>query len=854
MFGSLVAVTAILALGAGRTESQKTFQEPLLPASKPLHKERYRKHYDRAPKSFYGLSGSGQTADAAAQLAFDDINSDLSIFPDANFLLKRIDSASIYLPNVGSNIPDSSNYAAINLYETVQADPSTTAGYLTLPYCVSGDGWLGFEDKAQYPTEFHTGPPMINKMMTDAGIKVSAKILLPISPVQADFDIYSKSLVAADARYSVLLIDDTFAPSCYKYLNNTGMVGPKYVWIITNYPRIFASNYVAKLGPTDFTHLNGAIFIAPDLTPTIDPVSSSFSERFMARAKLYPKWYYADNGRTVPDAAKMYDCVRLMVRGFDQMIKRKKRNSARLCQREARSDSQALLTILCCWIKKGMPTSTLTIFSGDNPRIVRSDKSWVFNGGSTIPPSDGSLLHTAVVNSAATGNGLAMLIMAALGLTLAFACITLNIAFRKEKAVVRSSATFTSLMAAGCGFALISAVVMVNNPSTATCHARLWLQLMGFAVATSAVLYKSARLFVIFSARGVLPKTWLKDVGGVAVVFVLAAVEAALLAGWTVSQNPQPVAVADGLTDMVVCKSQPNNQYPGHYILYAYNALLLAAAIAATRLAQLSDKVAVNYATDTATTLMATVLAAFAAVAFLPLVSSAAPSPQTDFTRYLVVWVVAVGAMLIAFVPKALEIAIAVRESALVMSTRTRVEKSSLTTKRIVGTAVVGDSGKGTPTGSAASADARRTSTLPSSSRFARPMSVPDCVSELGMVSYRTTSTITTATTPLPRPWCMARLSIFRLHSKTWLSLDGANDTSVVPVTDGLSVDGPAANDDDDDARGHSVVVKSLGGGNESAARRVLEMEVPSRERVDEVLRGVRGAATGAVARAGKEV
>ncbi|KAI9326819.1 periplasmic binding protein-like I [Zopfochytrium polystomum] len=671
----------------------------------------------------YGLPGEAKAMDAAAQLAFDDVNSDMSVFPDANFVIKRVDSYSLELQKFGSNWPDSANYAAINLYNLIKADPTgPNASIPGFPLALEiSSRFQRATPPIHYPYQFQPAPSMhsaarawalllqslnvrrvailigrdytqdldiITTELSAAGVKTAGVVVASIVPTLDDYNVWAATLKASDARYIIAHGDADVAWSTTTFINATGLYGPKFVWIFRSQP-------------------SRDLFALRNVSSTADPYYKDFKTKYLNGAKNFPDWFHTNNGSLTVEMARSYDCIHLMVRGFYEM-------------------------------KKKLNMSTLDFAAGKLDKYMTADAFSV--PGSSVFPSDGSLDVTLLVNSASSGTGLTILVLGAVGVLLALCCLATIVANRKEKIVIQGSVLFMSLIAVGCAVAVASAVVMVGTPTSLSCNLRLWMQLTGFALTVGSVLFKSGRLYVIFSGSLRIPKSWVKDLGGAMLVLVILVVEWALLAGWTAVQNPQPTVKQDATTIMTVCQSQSGKAYPGHILLYAYNAALLGASLYVSRLALMSDRAHLDYATDTAASLSALAVAAFFAVAILPLVASTAPSPATDATRFMVVWLVCVLALLSIFAPKLLSLAVQMHEQRISKFTSANTQTASKT---------AAPAPNGNETGSGLK----------------------------GIVCYRTHTSSGWSS------WVLARLAMNQFFGKVWLTLDSRSDSTAFPLS-----------------------------------------------------------------------
>ncbi|KAI9366804.1 periplasmic binding protein-like I [Zopfochytrium polystomum] len=608
------------------------------------------------------------------------------------------------------------------LTDVTTQNPASVAGQLNLPFCGPTQSSPMYNNKGMFPTFFRTAINMasfapslellhrkfgvkrltivytteytlaavsIKSYLEARGITIAAWVEIKPNPTAKDFDFYFGSLKRADARYIISCSAPYDSGDIYFAANKSGLVGPSFVWsfLQTPYPR--AATFSQAFGPGAEALLDGIVGTSTDTSLMSNPLMLRFIQQYLVDAALYPSWFITVGGYPSNFGAMAYDCAKLMLMGIDKVMKERKATAADLASGKLQQYFTTELFSLTSQNYSGptrapLPVDTsgdlsatilLTQFNLTDPMngqpricaIVSNDSladtgtPFIFFGGSTTPPPDGTVYREWLVNSPSSGKGLLILVLGGVGVVFGLVSIALNFIYARQPSFKAASTTFTHIICVGCIMAFVSAAFMVSDVTQTSCRVRLWLQVLGFALVVGSMLFKMSRMLAILTAGTMIRKELLNDFVGFGAVFIITGIDAAFLAGWTVAQNPKPTFQIDPTSEKWMCKSS-TSMYPGHIILYAYNGLILLIMLYIARQVQIHERAFSNGAADTAATMSAGFVALFLGVVTLPLISGGDPGPATDVARFIVVWILGVLCLGLVVGPKIFAVIISQRE------------------------------------------------------------------------------------------------------------------------------------------------------------------------------------------------
>ncbi|KAI9366791.1 periplasmic binding protein-like I [Zopfochytrium polystomum] len=707
-----------------------------------------------------------QVLDSGYQMAIDDVNSDPTLLPDVNVILKRIDGLDVR----GKQIYFSGGYASSNLLAQVEKDTSVVgisgflpestttpaaalAGQLNIPFCGPTQTSPSYSNKGEYPTFFRTivstgsfapaiymfhrkvdakrvailyttdyllSAQIVKKYYQDRGIVVTAWVEIKPDPTPDQFKFYFGMVSRTDSRYIIACSAPYDSADIYFAANASGLVGEKFMWTFLQAPHPKATSFSEGYGPGAEKLLEGIVFPNTDTSSLENPYMAKYLQTYITRSVAYPNWFLTAGGVPPLIGSLSYDCAKLMLTAIDKVMKQQNATPEDLASGKLRKflttelfastvyngpvgapltlNSAGDLSVPIILTQPNMtnpmnPTAiTRAVVTLSEPPTIADVSPFIFFGGSTVPPPDGTIFREHVVNSASKGKGLLLLVLGGIGILTCLVGMALNIIFAKEPSFKAASLSFTHLICLGCILAFASAAFTVNDVTTVSCRTRLWLQVLGFALVVGSMMFKMSRMLAILTTGTSIRKEFLSDNVGFIFVGVVVGIDSALLAGWSIAMNPTPSIQSDASSDRWVCQSS-TSAYPGHILLYVYNVAILLVTMYISRQVQLYERAFSNGAADTASNLTACFAALFLGAVFLPLIASAETGPSTDAMRFLIIWVVAILCVGLVIGPKVLSVLIRRREKGPAGHTKHGLASvSGISTGLIGGTTTAGGS------------------------------------------------------------------------------------------------------------------------------------------------------------------
>lgn len=184
-------------------------------------------------------------------------------------------------------------------------------------------------------------------------------------------------------------------------------------------------------------------------------------------------------------------------------------------------------------------------------RVTIGPNGIVFSGGmSTAPPAqDPMVLYQPSIALLATLGTLA-----ALGILLAGCLGLLFFRWRTQLVLKTASPPFMYLLVAGAVLLYAGVFALLPNPSTAACTANVWLTLLGFFLAFSAVFMKTYRIHVIFNTKSRVKRNAIDDRRLLLLVAAIMLAVIAYVATWTGVDAPHPALTIDPENDVLMAR------------------------------------------------------------------------------------------------------------------------------------------------------------------------------------------------------------------------------------------------------------------------------------------------------------
>ncbi|KAJ3167802.1 hypothetical protein HK101_011710 [Irineochytrium annulatum] len=228
----------------------------------------------------------------------------------------------------------------------------------------------------------------------------------------------------------------------------------------------------------------------------------------------------------------------------------------------------------------GIQVGTWSAVDGSITFDDPTGKSLIFSGGKTAPPPPPvipSIEYKANIN-------LRYAICAVVGCCSLLTILLLGymIVYRAQKIFLASSPRFLSLIVLGSNVSFVSiwlfSVFPMNNSS---CTTYAWLKYMGFAIVFGALLLKTYRISIIFSAKKGKSKNIrnLNDSVLFAFFFVFIALWAALLVVWTSLPAQRPYLLTDTVANVAKNGTIVSFSTTPHCNFGNYNYICLAAVL-----------------------------------------------------------------------------------------------------------------------------------------------------------------------------------------------------------------------------------------------------------------------------------
>ncbi|KAJ3405548.1 hypothetical protein HDU80_001163 [Chytriomyces hyalinus] len=512
------------------------------------------------------------------------------------------------------------------------------------------------------------------------GIDVVTHIELPSVLDNSLLDYASKELRRADARYFIISGQAAWQSQTYFSLANRNLSGPKYVWL--SYANFVASQLVASEAAS--AQVAGLIYfslkINDEKSEKLQKLYSSVLEISGLTVSEYPYQFFINTM-----AIGTYDCVMMMLLGFDKITsatKLLKSNKDFTLDMLASRQLQHLMDfkLFQTLDYAGMTLDKMNLnkfgnveigfdvvyFTGDGYNFVPFGETSangtqfslldnvlpVFNGGSSIPPSDGpppSIMFNA--NSYVyTLSGFAILFFSFT--ILLSACMSLGFIYqnRRKKSVLRTSFAILFLVAMGVILQGVALLFFIGAPTEFACHAKAWLQLLAFAIVLPAVTVKSYADYNLVLARKKLNPSTLFSTS-ITFMAVAFAAEAGLLLAWSLS-GPHSVRTFKGDNyTMGYCRSLTDQNRVG-IALHSFNGFLTLLSILFTFRAREAEPL------NNESTFPSVVVSTYTLfqVTVLLLLEAENPSTKRLLTHAASIWIISMVTLTFVFAPKVVSI------------------------------------------------------------------------------------------------------------------------------------------------------------------------------------------------------
>ncbi|KAJ3417411.1 hypothetical protein HDV05_004876 [Chytridiales sp. JEL 0842] len=606
--------------------------------------------------------------DAAAELAVRDVNSDPSLLPTTNVNIIRVNNwEPAYAKN--NSLIHSGGYSIIESSKIVNTSRIAGAfgdyfdrttqftgevfSYFKIPFCGATQTSSIFSSKSNYPYFFRMQPgtaigPHVLQLMLQWNITrvsiltasddvnvakansiqqtlansnitvISKMIITPDMQVSKDFSYPMSILQTTDVRYFIITGPSSLVADLYFTGRDNGLVGSQYVWMGINPPHLGSNALQSEAygwGATGWD-LQGFVWIKADINGPQSPAMRPFVQRWKTLNAQNATKYPLVNDTLPPFAAQSYDCIKLMLLGFDRVLKSNGNYTPSMLSDPARPlatdvlpgaafantgysgllhnpislDSKADLTTPYMFITLSGDSSqdlgaltSAEAFATTDPKGANLTLSTtvrpLFMGGDSTPPLDGSQVIVPTERLVASSSPLAKLIQALsiigyiiAGVLTSFVVYTIV----TKKTPIGNPASYMLMILVGSVLVFVSMNFWIDTETSLSCRARGFLLPIGYAATVSPIFAKIVHLVrhkqnKYERARGI------GDIYTIAIalpVTILAGITAVI---WNAVTNPQPILVTVSKYEYIFLCSSEDSSYGNYavYILYAIPGLLL---------------------------------------------------------------------------------------------------------------------------------------------------------------------------------------------------------------------------------------------------------------------------------------
>ncbi|KAI9351496.1 periplasmic binding protein-like I [Obelidium mucronatum] len=595
-----------------------------------------------------------------------------------------------------------------NEYSTTARNAAGALSNYKIPYCSSGSSSPRLSNKEKYPYFWRPLPAkglgnhicqflkswnvnrvaLIFENNDDLGVQfgndikqailshtmtLSSHVGIPGTFDSTNVEYIKLQILQSDSRYILLSGQNAFVSQLYYALARLGLVGPEYVYISYNSP-VLLDSQVSDYEFNVYDAIQGFIQFQ-QMPPRLDTaIFSEFYNRVLEIAGVSSDILSAatliDN--TNIGASPAFDCVYVMLKGFDNLLKKGNYTIEMLADRQLQEHlnytlfqnvgfsgldadpvefnqyGDLLVSYQVSYFNGDYYNMTDFGFTNANATaFTQLNNTVVFYGGATTPPMDGPLLQSRSIYSLKTEQPGTLIALGTTGSILSMMALLFVFAFRKNQEIKSLGIDYTSISIFGT---LISFSSMFNELlfpiSPFHCHSRVWILLMGYCVTLTPLLIKNLYVWIIFSATEDLP------ISAIALrLYALNAlaicIEVGLLIAWsfTTRQSLIRINTTGSKYDVLICQSvltvggHSNSSKSNSTIvtlLYAYNLLLICSCIP---LISMTRNIHSRYNESTVLLcLLLLFVLTFAVLVTLPMNSD----HLNDLRRCVCVWVLAV--------------------------------------------------------------------------------------------------------------------------------------------------------------------------------------------------------------------
>ncbi|KAJ3236873.1 hypothetical protein HDU81_010238 [Chytriomyces hyalinus] len=388
-----------------------------------------------------------------------------------------------------------------------------------------------------------------------------------------------------------------------------------------------------------------------------------------------------------------------------------------------------------------------------------NDTAEIFNGGSSIPPSDGSIDVALHVYDWSSVEGIVLATTAAFGVLESLVCVGFLVRYRRNKLVMATSPVDTTVLCLGCLILFATGFGYIGTPTAQRCRNRVLMQVSGASLILGAMLVKNGMVVWLFRQdrrreKAVIDSAW-RLVRLLSSIVPIIAVSLACV--WGAREKLEPVRFAQGGVLYDRCRVPTNSDA---VLLDAATGLLLVMWLILVGTAYFTAKIQIQEFNETSQI----ILIAFAFLVPVCLVQMISQSPDalTDFKVYIVVFIFATVILVTMVGSRALDV---FRSQ---LSSPTDVKKESGRLRR----------------SSKATVEVARPSVRQSAARPPKTVSSYG-FAKLNKTTERCTFCVRKSYNGWLSKWALAMPSVHMLGDrKVWLTLSSPLKEDCFPITD----------------------------------------------------------------------
>ncbi|KAI9336747.1 hypothetical protein BDR26DRAFT_864498 [Obelidium mucronatum] len=268
-----------------------------------------------------------------------------------------------------------------------------------------------------------------------------------------------------------------------------------------------------------------------------------------------------------------------------------------------------------------------------------------FPGNTTIPPPDGPI-HTESIILRTDPTGRFIFWFQISGYILSLLDGIVILAFRNNEQIRSGSITFSIMTLFGAVLGFFSSGFIIDRLTPEKCAGLIWSSSLSFAIVACSLSIKNARVGMIFSAKSIVPKRYLKDQFSLVLLFGFVVLEFLLLG---LSYQPGGITVSTFLLgdSIEFTCSTPSGMFK--LCLIAYHIFLSILSLAATYMIR---NVSGIHSEFSYMALLSASTFLFLSIEFM-LEHQQSVSPMTQrFTHAAVVWLLLMEVVLFKFVSR----------------------------------------------------------------------------------------------------------------------------------------------------------------------------------------------------------